>query len=157
MGDNMKVNRKLFTVSVSCVCLIMGLIFNSCTTTQQYGLESGDTIALNLTKDPNVGDLYVTHVNGIATGGAHGKVYVNPIYIKLDGKPIIFTLQAPVVSTNIFGKQSVSYKTTELRLTQISNLKAGDVLTLRWMYQTQTFAFLDSTGNIVQQTIPTFN
>lgn len=153
----MKMNRKMFIVSVCWGCLIMGFIFNSCTTTKQYGLEGTDTIALNLTKDPNAGDLYVTHINGVATGAAPKKVYVNPIYIKLDGKPIIFTIRTPVVSTNLYGQQVVKYKTTEIRLTQLSDLKAGDVLTLRWMYQTQTFAFLDATGNIVQQTIPTFN
>ena len=132
-------------------------ILVSCATTKQYGLEGTDTIALNLTKDPNAGDLYVTHVNGVATGAESKKVYVNPIYIKLDGNPIIFTIRTPVVSTNMFGQRVVQYKSTEIRLTQLSNIKAGDVLTLRWMYQTQTFAFLDATGNIVQQTIPTFN
>lgn len=142
----------------------------SCVTTaevKQYGLETEETIALNLTKDPNVGVLYVTNVNGEATGatftpsilpGVGGKsVYVNPLYVKLNGKPIIFTLQCPVVTgydTN--NKPIVQYRQTELRLTKLSDLKAGDVITLKWMYQTQTFAFMDATGNIVQQTIPTF-
>ena len=154
----MNMNRTVFIHLVCCGCLIMGLIFNSCTTTiKQWGSGGDDTIALNLTKDPNAGDLYVTHVNGIATGGNPKKVYVNPIYIKLDGKPIIFTIQTPVVSTNYMGQKSVKYKSTEIRLTQLSDLKPGDVLSIRWMYQTQTFAFIDATGNIVQQTIPTFN
>jgi len=134
-----------------------GLILSSCTTTKQWGLVGDDTIALNLTKDPNVGALFVTHVNGVSTGGTPKKVYINPIYIKLDGRPIIFTVQAPVARTNLYGQQVINYRTTELRLTQLSDIKPGDVLTLRWMYQTQTFAFLDATGNIVQQLIPTFN
>jgi hypothetical protein len=61
------------------------------------------------------------------------------------------------VGTDQYGKPIIQYKTTELRLTRLADIKAGDVLTLRWMYQTQTFAFMDATGNIVQQTIPTFN
>ena len=69
------------------------------------------------------------------------KFYINPIYIKLDGKPIILTIQTPVVSRNLYGQEVVKYKKTELRLTKLSDIKAGDVLTLRWMYQTQTFAF----------------
>lgn len=48
------------------------------------------------------------------------------------------------------------YKATEIRLTKFANIKAGDVFTLRWMYQTQTFAFIDATGNIIEQVIPTF-
>jgi hypothetical protein len=150
--------------------LVMELMFSSCASveTKQYGLEGADTIALNLTRDPNVGVLFVTHVNGVATvavyspaymgliGGA--TVYVNPLYVKLDGNPIIFTIQCPVVvGTDSKGQRIIQYKTTELRLTRLSDIKAGDVLTLRWMYQTQTFAFMDATGNIVQQTIPTFN
>ena len=140
-----------------------GLILASCAsvTTKQWGLDENNTIALNLTKDPNVGTLFVTHVNGVATGaiykaplfGFFGRetVYVNPLYIKFDGNPIIFTIQCPVQ----VGK-NIQYQTTELRLTRLSDIKAGDVLTLRWMYQTQTFAFIDATGNVVQQTIPTF-
>jgi hypothetical protein len=162
----MKGYGKMFIVSI----WLIGLIFNSCAsvTTKQWGLEGDDTIALNLTRDPNVGVLFVTHVNGVATGaiykipigGIFGgeTVYVNPIYVKIDGKPIIFTVQCPVqVGTDSQGRPVIQYKTTELRLTRLSDIKAGDVLTLRWMYQTQTFAFMDATGNIVQQTIPTFN
>jgi hypothetical protein len=116
-----------------------------------------------------VGVLFVTHVNGEATGAMRFKpgkipiltletVYVNPIYVKLDGKPIVFTVQCPVViNTDNQGNQNVKYKTTELHLTQLSDIKAGDVLLLKWMYQIQTFAFLDATGNIIQQTIPIFN
>lgn len=145
-------------------------LFSGCRTNEvkQFGLEGDDTIALNLTKDPNVGTLFVTHVNGVATGAAYTasilpgiggeSVYVNPLYIKLDGKPIVFTIKCPVVvGYNSDNSPIVQYKTTELRLTKIADLKAGDVLTLRWMYQTQTFAFMDATGNLVQQTIPTFN
>jgi len=151
------------------VLLVMGLMFSSCASvqTKQYGLEGDDTIALNLTKDPNVGVLFVTHVNGVATGAVFSPsymgiggatVYVNPIYVKLAGKPIIFTIQCPVrVGTDSYGNPIIQYQTTELRLTRLSDIKAGDVLTLRWMYQTQTFAFLDATGTIIQQTIPNFN
>jgi len=148
---------KFSVVALIWLLLVGSTILIGCATTKQYGLEGTDTIALNLTRDPNIGELIVTHVNGVATGGAPKKVYINPIYIRLDGNPIILTIRTPVVSTNMFGQRVVQYKSTELRLTQLSNIKAGDVLTLRWMYQTQTFAFLDATGNIVQQTIPTFN
>ena len=111
-----------------------------------------------------MGNVYVTHVNGLATGpsflGFGGKeVNVNPIYVKLTKDPIIFTIKCPVATgrTTSRGAVEVTYKSTELRLTKLSDLKPGDVLTLRWMYQTNTFAFIDATGNIVQQTIPTFN
>jgi hypothetical protein len=164
----MKENRRKFVVSIW-LSLLIGLIINSCASveTKQWGLEGADTIALNLTRDPNVGTLFVTHVNGVATGAVFSSsymgiggasVYVNPIYVKLNGNPIIFTIQCPVVvGTNSKGQRIIQYKTTELRLTRLSDIKAGDVLTLRWMYQTQTFAFMDATGNFIQQTIPTFN
>jgi len=164
----MKGNRKMFIVLVW-ISFLFGLVFNSCASvsTKQWGVEGDDTIALNLTRDPNVGTLFVTHVNGVTTGAVYrapigifgGEIaYVNPIYVKLDGKPIIFTIQCPVqVGTDAKGRPIIQYKTTELRFTRLSDINAGDVLTLRWMYQTQTFAFLDATGNIVQQTIPTFN
>jgi hypothetical protein len=162
--------KKFISAGVLAMALTFGFLLSGCasTSTKQYGLEGADTIALNLTKDPNVGTLFVTHVNGEATGAVYSAaimgliggatVYVNPIYVKLDGKPIVFTIQCPVVIGNDSqGKPMVQYKTTELRLTKLSDLKAGDVVTLQWMYQTQTFAFKDATGNIVQQTIPTFN
>ena len=149
--------KRILDVGLICLLLAGSTILASCMTTKQYGLEGNDTIALNLTKDPNIGPLIVTHVNGVATGGAPKKVFITPIYVKLDGNPIIFTVRTPVVSRNFMGNEVVQYKTTELRLTQLANIKAGDVLTLRWMYQTQTFAFMDATGNILQQTIPTFN
>jgi hypothetical protein len=162
-------NKKFFWGMLVMV-LAFGFLESGCasTSTKQYGLEGTDTIALNLTKDPNVGTLFVTHVNGEVTGAVYSAafmgliggatVYVNPIYVKLDGKPIVFTIQCPVVTgRDSQGKPVVQYKTTELRFTKLSDLKAGDVLTLQWMYQTQTFAFKDATGNIVQQTIPTFN
>ena len=146
------------------------LILASCAsvTTKQWGLEGPDTIALNLTRDPNVGSLFVTHVNGVATGAVYetpflglfgGKtVYINPIYVKLDGNPIIFTILCPVrTGTDSKGNPIIQYKRTEIRLNRLADIKAGEVLTIRWMYQTQTFAFLDATGNIVQQTIPEFN
>jgi hypothetical protein len=160
---------KFMVVVLIWLLLTGGLILTSCAsvTTKQWGLEDSDTIALNLTRDPNVGRLFITHVNGVATGavykvsvyGIGGEtVYVNPLYVKLDGKPIIFTVQCPVrVGTDQYGNPIIQYRTTELRLTRLADIKAGDVLTLRWMYQTQTFAFMDATGNIVQQTIPTFN
>jgi len=151
------------------ILLVIGMSVVACASveTRQYGVEGNDTIALNLTRDPNVGALFVTHVNGVATGavfspsvyGIGGKtVYVNPIYVRLDGNPIIFTIQCPVrTGTDSNGNAIIQYKSTELRLTRLADVRAGDVLTLRWMYQTQTFAFMDATGNIVQQTIPEFN
>jgi hypothetical protein len=151
------------------IALTFGFVLSSCASvsTKQYGMEDADTIALNLTKDPNVGTLFVTHINGEATGAVYSPafmgffggetVYVNPFYVKLDGKPIVFTVQCPVVTgQDSQGRPTVQYKKTELRLSQLSDIKAGDVLTLQWMYQTGTFAFKDATGNIVQQTIPTF-
>jgi hypothetical protein len=163
--------KKFISAGVLAMALTFGFFLSGCASfeTKQYGLEGDDTIALNLTKDPNVGTLFVTHINGEATGAVYspamggligGKtVYVNPIYVKLDGKPIVFTIQCPVAKkgNNSQGKPEVEYKTTELRLTKLSDIKSGDVLTLQWMYQTQTFAFKDASGNIVQQTIPTFN
>lgn len=164
--EDLSMRRMIGYVAVlaALVVLFIGCASNE---TRQYGLEGEDTIALNLTKDPNVGTIFVTHVNGEATGavnhvilmGLSGEtVYVNPLYVKLNGRPIVFTLQVPVVTRyDSQDKPIVRYKTTELRLTQLADIKAGDVLTLRWMYQTQTFVFMDSTGNIVQQIIPTFN
>lgn len=133
--------------------------------TAQYGLETDETIALNLTRDPHVGALFVTHVNGEATGGyvtpgvlTSDWKYINPLYVKLTGNPIIFTILCPVViGKDKNGNDVIRYRKTELRLTKLSDLKPGDVLTLKWMYQTQTFAFMDATGNIVQQTIPNFD
>ena len=57
----------------------------------------------------------------------------------------------------LFGTPIIQYKKTELRLTKLADVKSGDVLTLKWMYQTQTFAFMDASGNIVQQIIPQFD
>ena len=164
--------NKLFKVAVLITAVLLSSVFTSCLSTEvaQYGTEGNDTIALNLTKDPNVGTLIVTHVNGEATGGyvkygaasiltgAPDYKYINPLYVKLNGKPIIFTIMCPIVTGyNSRNEPKVEYRSTELRLTQLSDIKAGDVLTLKWMYQTQTFVFMDATGNIVQQTIPTFN
>lgn len=164
-------SRNFVSVKVLAMALICWFVLSGCSSmsTKQYGLEDTGTITLNLIKDTNVGALFVTHVNGEATGAMRFKpgkipiltletVYVNPIYVKLDGKPIVFTVQCPVViNTDNQGNQNVKYKTTELHLTQLSDIKAGDVLLLKWMYQIQTFAFLDATGNIIQQTIPIFN
>ena len=162
------VNKKNW-LGMLVMILVFGVSVVGCAsfTTKQWGLEGEDTIALNLTRDPNVGALFVTHVNGVATGaqfspssyGIGGAtVYVNPIYVRLDGKPIIFTILCPVrTGIDSYGNPIIQYKRTELRLTRLADVKVGDVLTLRWMYQTQTFAFMDATGNIVQQTIPEFN
>jgi hypothetical protein len=151
------------------VMVVLGISVVGCatTTTKQWGLEGEDTIALNLTRDPNVGVLFVTHINGIATGAVYSRpvygfggesVHVNPLYVRLDGNPIIFTIMCPVrTGTDSSGKPIIQYRRTELRLTKLADIKAGDVITLRWMYQTQTFAFMDAAGNIVQQTIPEFN
>jgi len=162
----MRRNKKLFIVLLG-VSLAIGLAFSSCASvsSQQWGIEGNDTIGINLAAT-NIGNLYVTAVNGETTGAkppvniAYGMgskgLYVNPIYVKLTDRPIVFTIACPVASQS--GNTTVvSYKSTEMRLTQLSNLKPGDVLTIRWMYQTQTLAFIDATGNIVQQTIPTFS
>jgi len=158
-------NKMLFSVLLG-VILIIGLSFSNCATvsSKQWGIEGNDTIGINLAAT-NIGNLYMTAINGETTGakppvnilyglGSEG-LYINPIYVKLTGNPIIFTIMCPVASQS--GNTTVvSYKSCELRLTMLSNIKAGDVLTIRWMYQTQTFAFIDATGNIIQQTIPTF-
>lgn len=161
----MNLKRILFVTCLSLICLFCV----SCVSQEfaQYGVEGEDTIALNLTNDPNVGRIFVTHVNGVATGAYYKRKlilpfpdykYINPLYVNLNGKPIIFTISVPViVGYNSEGKAIIQYKSTELRLTKLADVKAGDVFTLRWMYQTQTFAFMDATGNIIQQTIPQFN
>lgn len=164
--------KKNFSLAglVAVFTLIFACAFTSCMTTQtmQYGVEGDDTIALNIDYQRSYGGrIFVTHINGEMTGAYYKPgfmssfddwCYVNPCYIKLNGKPITFTIQCPVITGHTTaGEAIVTYKTTELRLTKLSDLKPGDVLTLRWMYQTQTFAFIDATGGIVQQTIPIFN
>ena len=163
----MKKKVAVLMAVLAALAVAVGLAGCASTRTLQYGQEGPNTIALNLTRDPNVGIVYVTHVNGVATGaeysagfmGLGGKsVVVNPIYVELTGRPIIFTVMCPVVvGRDKYGNSIIQYRSTELRLTQLADLKPGDVVTLRWMYQTQTFAFLDATGNIVQQSIPSFN
>ena len=163
----MKKSIKAAVAALVALAIVAGFAGCASAKTLQYGEEGMNTIALNLTRDPNVGVVYVTHVNGMATGAEYksgfmgfGKksVFVNPIYVELNGRPIIFTIMCPVVvGRNKYGNSIIQYRSTELRLTQLADLKPGDVVTLRWMYQTQTFAFLDATGNIVQQTIPSFN
>lgn len=150
---------------VPALTLVFGMTVMGCASmkTQQYGEVSDDAVALNLTVDSGTGKLYVTHVNGVATGAKIGTtflvffgtedVYVNPVYVKPADKPIVFTVGCPVASNE--GK-SFSYKSCELTLSKLVDLKGGDVLTLKYLYQRQTFAFVDATGNIVQQTIPTF-
>lgn len=150
-------------IGIMAIALVLFTCLTSCMSTGevgQYGLETEETIALNLTKDPYVGMLFVTHVNGESTGAYFSKSdwkYINPLYIKLNGRPIIFTILCPVVVGYSRGGPVIQYRTAELRLTKLADINAGDVLTLKWMYQTQTFAFMDATGNIVQQTIPAFN
>jgi hypothetical protein len=151
-------------IGIAALVAVIGLGLAGCASmkTQQYGEVSDDAIALNLTVDSGTGKLYVTHVNGTATGAKIGMtffvffgsedVYVNPVYVKMTGSPIVFTISCPVTSD---GGKTFSYKSCELTLSKLADLKGGDVLTLKYMYQTQTFAFVDATGNIVQQTIPT--
>jgi hypothetical protein len=158
------VKKSLFAGMLALV-LALGVMLVSCASmkTLQYGEVSDGAIALNLTVDSGTGKLYVTHVNGVATGAKVGMtfliffgtedVYVNPVYVELTGKPIVFTISCPVTSD---GGKTFSYKSCELTLSKLADLKGGDVLTLKYMYQTRTFAFVDATGNIVQQTIPTF-
>jgi len=162
----MSKNSKLLTVFLG-VIIVTGFVFGSCASvsSKQWGLQGNDTIGINLAAT-NIGNLYITDINGEATGakppvnvimglGSKG-VYVNPIYVKLTDRPINFRIVCPVEDRLGSGKITISWKSTELRFTQVSDVKPGDVLTIRWMYQTQTFAFIDATGNIVQQTIPTF-
>jgi hypothetical protein len=158
------VKKGLF-LRMSVLALMFGVMLVSCASmrTLQHGEASDDAIALNLTVDSGTGKLYITHVNGVATGAKIGftffvffgseDVYVNPVYVEMTGNPIVFTISCPVTSD---GGRTFSYKSCELTLSRLADLKGGDVLTLRYMYQTQTFAFIDATGNIVQQTIPTF-
>jgi hypothetical protein len=158
------VKKGLF-IGMLALVLVFGVLLVGCASmrTQQYGEVSDDAIALNLTVDSGTGKLYVTHVNGAATGAKIGTtillffgtedVYINPVYVKMTGNPIVFTISCPVTSG---GGTNFSYKSCELTLSKLADLKGGDVLTLKYMYQTQTFAFVDATGNIIQQTIPTF-
>jgi hypothetical protein len=157
--------KKGLSMGMPVLVLVFGVMLVSCASmrTQQYGEVGDDAIALNLTVDSGTGKLYVTHVNGVATGAKIGTtfllffgtedVYINPVYVKMTGNPIVFTISCPVTSN---GGKTFSYKSCELTLSKLADLKGGDVLTLKYMYQTQTFAFVDATGNIVQQTIPTF-
>lgn len=148
------------------VVMVSTMFLVSCASvqTRQYGVTGNDTIAINLTRDPNVGPVLITHINGEATGAERSNgflgigakaVFVTPCYVKLTGKPIVLTVDCPVTEFTSVGARVV-YKTTELRLTKSANIKPGDVFTLRWMYQTQTFAFIDATGNIIEQVVPTF-
>jgi len=75
--------------------------------------------------------------------------------VKLTGDPINFTIMCPIENQS-GSTTTVTYKTTDVRLTTLSNLKPGEVLNIRWMYQNQTLAFVDGSGNIVQQTMPTW-
>lgn len=157
---------KSLLVALSFFVMMVGLIGCASTEAKAFGIMGDDTISLNLTRDPNVGTIYVTYVDGVATGaeyspsimGFGGKaVWVNPLHVKLTGMPIVFTVLCPVVTgTGSSGKKIITYKQTELRLTKLADIKAGDVVTLRWMYQTQTFAFLGAAGNIIEQIIPDF-
>ncbi|GMO45242.1 MAG: hypothetical protein Pg6C_07240 [Treponemataceae bacterium] len=153
--------KKRFVLGMLAAALMFGFLMVGCASieTRQYGEAGDDTIALNLTSDS--GDIFVTHVNGVPTGakpaqvfflffGSKG-VYVNPVYVKRTGNTILFTITCPVAS-----RGKVSYKSCELTLSKLSDLRRGEVLTLKYMYLTQTFAFIDATGNIIQQTIPTF-
>ncbi|GHT86809.1 hypothetical protein FACS1894137_12920 [Spirochaetia bacterium] len=153
--------RNVFFVGMLGLVLAFGFVLSGCATTQQWGSSADDVIALNLTSNSGIEQLFVTHVNGEATGAkpgfsnfGFGRVRVNPLYVKMTGNPIVFTILCPVTSD---GGKTFRYKSTELTLTKLADLKGGDVLTLKYMYQTQTLAFVDATGNIVQQTIPSFN
>ena len=121
------------------ISLVFGLVLLvSCASfqTKQFGLQDKDTIAINLTRDPNIALVLVTHVNGEATGAEISKgfldlggktVFVNPIYVKLTGKPIILTVKCQVAVQTGVG-MSLVYKSTELRLTRLLTLplKKGD-------------------------------
>ena len=161
----MKQKRRVSLIGML-VVMISAMLLACCASvqTRQYGVTGNDTIAINLTRDPNVGPVLITHINGEATGAEVSKgflgigaktIFVTPCYVKLTGKPIVLTVQCPVSELTSLGVRVV-YKTTELRLTKLADVKPGDVFTLRWMYQTQTFAFIDATGNIIEQVIPTF-
>lgn len=157
----MKNSMKKAVVLLVALAVAVGFAGCASTSTRQYGEEGLNTIVLTLTRDPNVGPVYVTHINGVATGAEYSagflgfgrkSVFVNPIYVELTGNPIVFTVMCPVRVNN-----KVQYRSTELRLIQIADLKPGDAITLRWMYQTQTFGFMDASGNFIQQSVPSFN
>ena len=118
------------------------------------------------------GNLIVTYTDTTTENlGKFGNDAINTIdtiAISDDGFYVLNGIKTSIVAVDVFdvkfvtgydtnNKPIVQYRQTELRLTKLSDLKAGDVITLKWMYQTQTFAFIDATGNIVHQTIPTFN
>ena len=61
------------SIGYAMVLAALAVMFSECMSNEvrQYGMEGSDTIALNLTKDPNVGTIFVTHVNGEATGAVY--------------------------------------------------------------------------------------
>jgi hypothetical protein len=140
------------------------LAATGCATTKevQFGEPGSDTVCLNLNSD--IGKLYVTHVDGVATGAVRGSneyartlfgqdVSANPIYFKLTGNPVVLKITCPKDKTA--DEKGVNYGSCELILSKLSDLKGGDSLTLNYMIITKTFSLLDATGNILQQTMVT--
>ena len=74
------------------ICVICIVFLAACYTAKPSGEPGENTITLNLSSDGVAGDIFVTHVNGVATGakiipsGNHNipdkKTYVNPVYTK---------------------------------------------------------------------------
>ena len=65
----MKQKRRVSLIGIL-VVMVSAMLLTSCASvqTRQYGVTGNDTIAINLTRDPNVGPVLITHINGEATG-----------------------------------------------------------------------------------------
>ena len=156
-------NFKLFIICILCMVFMAG-----CYTAKPSGEPGENTITLNLSSDGVVGDIFVTHVNGVATGakiipsGNHNipdkKTYVNPVYVPLDGKPIELTILCPVYTgqTHPDGTPFYPYKRTTIKFTELADVKAGDIIILQWAYKTKLFSFQNVKGENIQQVAPTF-
>ena len=118
--------KRLVSMIGALAVMVSAILLVSCASvqTRQYGATSHDTIAINLTRDPNVEPVLITHINGEATGAERSNgflgigaktVFVTPCYVKLTGKPIVLTVDCPVTEFTSVGARVV-YKTTELRL-----------------------------------------
>lgn len=69
-------------------------------------------------------DGYVKYGAASILTGVPDYKYINPLYVKLNGKPIIFTIMCPVVTGyDSQNKPIVQYRSTEHRLTKLSDIK----------------------------------
>ena len=157
---------KLFKVSV--IFVLCMIFLAGCYTAKPAGEPGESTITLNLSSDAAVGDILVTHVNGVATGaklipsGNHNipdKItYVNPVYVPLEGKPIELTILCPVFTGQMHpdGTPYHPYMRTNIKFTELADVKAGDIIILQWSYKTKLFSFQNVKGENIQQVAPTF-